>query len=77
MLSGFVDSHSHFPAAVSIQSIDINPTSISEPGIDTLKALQEKLITKAKKRNYAEKHINWIDGFGYDDTMLDIVSHPS
>ncbi len=77
MLPGFVDSHSHFPSAVAIQSIDVNPTPISEPGIDTLKALQEKLLAKAKERGYNEKQINWIQAFGYDDTMLDILKHPS
>lgn len=77
MLPGFVDSHSHFPSAVAIQSIDVNPTPISEPGIDTLKALQDKLLAKAKERGYKEKNINWIQAFGYDDTMLDILAHPS
>lgn len=79
MLPGFIDPHGHFPSALAILSIDLSPTPILEDGIDTLADLQNTLLQAAKDRNYdnSAPRVNWIQGFGYDDTMLDIKQHPS
>ena len=77
MFPGFVDSHGHFPSPIYVQQIDLSPSPIQEKGGNTLKELQEKLLEKAHERDYEGNHIQWIEGEGYDDTMLDIRQHPS
>lgn len=76
MLPGFIDPHGHFPTASSgLTSIDLNPSPIGDPGVNTLKQLQDKLIQSATDN--PDMYYLGISGSGYDDTLLDIKRHPT
>ncbi|MFG6359030.1 MAG: hypothetical protein K1W03_00375, partial [Mailhella sp.] len=76
MLPGFIDPHGHFPTASSgLTSIDLNPSPIGDPGVNTLAQLQDKLIQTAKEN--PDMYQYGISGSGYDDTLLDIKRHPT
>lgn len=76
MLPGFIDPHSHFPtAAVGLTSIALEPSPIGNPGVNTLKQLQDTLIKAAE--DHPDMYAYGISGSGYDDTLLDIKRHPT
>ncbi|MBL8631515.1 MAG: amidohydrolase, partial [Rhodospirillaceae bacterium] len=73
LLPGFIDAHGHFPfgAMVSITSVDLQ-----SPPVGTLKSIPE-LIARLKDRAAKTPKGQWIQGAGYDDTLLAEKRHPT
>ena len=76
MLPGFIDPHGHFPSALVVQTIDVSPTPIITPGVDSVADLRKKLIETTKQRD-PKGTFKWVQGFGYDDTMYEPQGHPT
>lgn len=73
VLPGFIDAHGHFPSTGLIEKhfVDLNSPPIgSVTSIDeTISALIEKAKTVPEG--------NWIQGRGYDDTLIAEMRHPT
>tara|TARA_B110000046_G_scaffold185742_1_gene228992 strand:+ start:2344 stop:4062 length:1719 start_codon:yes stop_codon:yes gene_type:complete len=72
LLPGLLDSHSHFPGAgMSLFMADLRSPPVGP--ITNIPALLTRLQQKAKDVPKGE----WVNGFGYDNLMLDENRHPS
>ena len=72
LVPGFIDAHGHFPASgLSVLGVDLNSPPIGS--VETLAQLQARLEVKAAETPEGE----WIFGFGYDDTLLAEMRHPT
>ncbi len=72
MLPGFVDGHSHFPASgINKVMVDLNSPPIGT--ITKMEDLKAALSARAK----TTKSGDWIQGLGYDDTLLAEKRHPT
>ena len=72
LLPGLIDSHSHFPGSgMSIFMADLRSPPVGP--ITNISALLTRLQEKAKDVPKGE----WVNGFGYDNLMLDENRHPS
>jgi predicted amidohydrolase YtcJ len=72
ILPGFIDAHGHFPGSgMRVIAADLNSPPIGDKTTmaDVLAALSERAAqTKAGA---------WVTGFGYDDTLLAEMRHPT
>ncbi len=79
MLPGLIDGHGHFPgyATTDLYNVNLYPTPIGD--CDDLKTIQERITIKSQGLGNATKaEPIWINGSGYDDTLLkDIGRHPN
>ncbi|MCT2530711.1 amidohydrolase [SAR92 clade bacterium H921] len=72
LLPGFIDSHSHFPGSgMSLFMADLRSPPVGP--ITNIPDLLTRLQEKAKSIPKGE----WVNGFGYDNLMLDENRHPS
>jgi len=72
LIPGFIDAHGHFPASgLSLLGVDLNSPPLGK--VTTLQQLQERLRARAQDTRAGE----WIFGFGYDDTLLQDMRHPT
>ena len=72
LLPGFVDAHGHFPGSgMGVISVDLNSPPIGK--VTTIAELQERLREKLSGKDDE----NWLSGFGYDDTLLAEMRHPT
>lgn len=72
LLPGLIDSHSHFPGSgMSLFMADLRSPPVGP--ITNIPALLKRLQDKAKDIPKGE----WVNGFGYDNLMLDENRHPS
>lgn len=73
MLPGFYAAHDHFPGSgrVAVSSVDLN-----SPPIGTIETMDE--LVAALSERAAETPVGeWIQGRGYDDTLLAEQRHPT
>ena len=73
MLPGFIDAHSHFPGSgeAALYSVNLSPPPVGT--VTTLPELIERLRQKAAVTPKGE----WIQGYGYDQTLLREGRHPT
>ena len=71
LLPGFIDAHSHFPAA-GIFSIVADLQSPPSGGVRSITDLVARLRERAVQTDDGE----WVVGVGYDDTLLEEARHP-
>jgi predicted amidohydrolase YtcJ len=72
LLPGFIDAHGHFPGSgMGEISVDLNSPPIGE--MTAMPQLVEALQQKAASLEPGE----WVSGFGYDDTLLAEMRHPT
>lgn len=71
-MPGFVDAHSHFPGSGLVAvAVDVNSPPIGKT--KNIVQLIEAIKNKAGKTPKGK----WILAFGYDDTMLEDMRHPT
>jgi hypothetical protein len=73
LLPGFIDAHGHFPESGINTLYKVDVTS---PPVGTTKSIAnliQRLQEKAQKTPKSE----WVQGFGYDDTLLTEKRHPT
>ncbi|NQY02878.1 MAG: amidohydrolase [Halieaceae bacterium] len=72
LLPGFIDAHGHFPGSgLTVIAADLNSPPIGDK-LDMADVL-EALAAKAATTESGE----WVQGFGYDDTLLAEKRHPT
>lgn len=72
IVPGFVDAHSHFPAAgLTEAGVDLTP-----PPTGNVATLQTLLNRVSQSATLLPVH-DWIVGFNYDDSSLDVARHPT
>ncbi|MDB4224344.1 amidohydrolase [Granulosicoccus sp.] len=72
ILPGFIDAHSHFPAA-GLTEAGIDLMSPPMGNVATLQILLKKVSGAASTLPAND----WIVGFNYDDSALDVARHPT
>jgi predicted amidohydrolase YtcJ len=76
MLPGFIDAHGHTTIG-GLQALSANLLSPPDGEIRDIDSLVETLKAWAKKNEATVKKINLIIGFGYDDSQLKELRHPT
>lgn len=73
LLPGFIDAHGHFPSSGLIEQhfVDLNSPPIGD--ITTIDEMIRALAAKAANTPAGE----WIQGRGYDDTLVAEMRHPT
>jgi len=73
VLPGFIDAHGHFPSSALIARhfVDLN-----SPPIGTVTTIDE-LVERLAQRAAGTPEGNWIQGRGYDDTLIAEMRHPT
>lgn len=72
LLPGFIDGHGHFMETGRSLGFKVD---LRSPPIGTIKNLDD-LAAAIKARVEATPKGKWIEGFGYDDTLLEEKRHP-
>jgi hypothetical protein len=72
LLPGFVDAHSHFPAA----GVDAIAADLNAPPIGTVRNIDE-LVARLGEWVPRRDAGDWVFGVGYDDTLLAEARHPT
>ena len=73
MLPGFIDAHGHFPESGVRELYHVDVTSPPVGTVQNIKDLLNKLREKAQRTPKGQ----WIQGVGYDDTLLAEKRHPT
>ena len=73
MLPGFIDPHSHILSAAENYSFRADLSSPPVGGVRSISDLKAKL----KAHMQSVQPGGWVLGFGYDDTLLEEVRHPT
>jgi predicted amidohydrolase YtcJ len=72
IVPGFVDAHSHFPTAgLTEAGVDLTPPPVGN--VATLQILLNRVSDAASTLPAND----WIVGFNYDDSSLDVARHPT
>lgn len=72
LLPGFIDAHGHFPGSgLTSIAADLNSPPIGNK--ETMAEVLASLRDEAAKRAPGE----WVSGYGYDDTLLAEMRHPT
>ena len=72
MLPGFIDAHGHFPGSgMSVIAADLNSPPIGD------KLTIEQVLATLREQAAATEPGDWVSGFGYDDTLLAEMRHPT
>lgn len=73
LLPGFIDAHGHFPESGirALYRVDCN-----SPPVGTTKSIAD-LIQRLKEKAQKTPKGEWVQGFGYDDTLLEDKRHPT
>ena len=72
LLPGFVDAHSHFPAA----GVDAIAADLNAPPIGTVRSIDD-LVARLGEWLPRKGEGEWVFGVGYDDTLLAERRHPT
>jgi len=72
LIPGFIDAHSHFPGS-GLEAVGVD---LNSPPIGKIKNISQALdaLKEKTRRNRKDK---WIIGYGYDDTMIEEMRHPT
>ena len=73
LLPGFIDAHGHFPVGAMLGR---SMVSIQSPPVGTLNTIAE-LIARLGERAQQTPKGQWVQGAGYDDTLLSEKRHPT
>lgn len=76
MVPGFVDAHGHV-TAIGLQALAANLLSPPDGGVGDIASLQQTLRDYAEANAARVQAINAIIGFGYDDSQLAELRHPT
>ena len=73
VLPGFIDAHGHFPSSglIARHFVDLN-----SPPIGTVQTLDD-IIARLAERAAATPPGEWVQGRGYDDTLVAEMRHPT
>ena len=72
IVPGFIDAHSHFPSAgLTEAGVDMTPPPLGN--VATLQILLNKVSEATGQLSMGE----WIVGFNYDDSSMDVLRHPT
>lgn len=72
LLPGFIDAHGHFPGS----GMKVVATDLNSPPIGTFTTMAQ--VMAAMKEHVANTEAGeWVNGFGYDDTLLAEKRHPT
>lgn len=74
MLPGFVDGHGHFPAQGSCDLYQVNLNSYP---LGTMTCIQDYVDALQKKAKEIDDRTQLIVGYGYDDTLITEMAHPT
>jgi hypothetical protein len=72
LLPGFVDAHSHFPAA----GVDVIAADLNAPPIGTVRSIDD-LVARLGEWVPRKGEGEWLFGVGYDDSLLADRRHPT
>src|SRR5712692_2075128 len=73
LLPGFIDAHGHFPESGVNALYRVNANS---PPIGTTQSIAD-IIARLREKAQKTPKGQWIQGFGYDDTLLAEKRHPT
>jgi len=73
LLPGFIDAHGHFPESGVNVLYRVNTNS---PPIGTTQSIAD-IIARLREKAQKTPKGQWIQGFGYDDTLLAEKRHPT
>jgi len=73
MLPGFIDPHGHFP---SQGSTDLTKVNLNSAPLGSMLAISDYIPALQAKVNMIDKG-EWVQGWGYDDTLVSDNRHPS
>lgn len=72
LLPGFIDAHGHFPGSgMRVIAADLNSPPIGV--VTTMAQVMDKMRSQAENTAAGD----WVIGFGYDDTLLAEMRHPT
>ena len=72
LMPGFIDAHGHFPGSgMSAIAADLNSPPIGD------KNTMAEVLDALAKRAESTPEGDWVTGFGYDDTLLAEMRHPT
>src|SRR5690625_1189288 len=69
LIPGFIDTHNH----ILMYSLNKNKVDCSTPPNKNIDDIMNRIKSKVEKSPHGE----WIEGYGYDDTLLDEKRHPT
>ena len=72
LLPGFIDAHSHFPAA----GLTAIAADLSSPPVGDVASIDEVVARMARQADETDAG-DWVWGIGYDDTLLREKRHPT
>ena len=74
MLPGFVDGHGHFPSQGQYDLYEVNLNSYP---LGTMTCVDDYIVALKAKSDEVNDPNQWIVGWGYDDTLVTDMAHPT
>jgi predicted amidohydrolase YtcJ len=69
LIPGFIDTHNH----ILMHALNMNKIDCSTPANKSIK----DILNKIQARSESVPTSKWIEGYGYDDTLLEEMRHPT
>ena len=69
LIPGFIDTHNH----ILMHALNMNKIDCSTPANKSIKNILDKIHDRSESAPPSE----WIEGYGYDDTLLEEMRHPT
>src|SRR5699024_3106758 len=69
LIPGFIDTHNH----ILMHALNMNKIDCSTPTNKSIKNILDKIRDRSEDVPLSE----WIEGYGYDDTLLEEMRHPT
>jgi predicted amidohydrolase YtcJ len=73
IIPGFVDAHSHFPGSAVVRRLLVDLNSPPIGGVNSI----DDIVTRLKERAGKVPAGQWLQGTGYDDTLIAEKRHPT
>lgn len=74
MLPGFVDGHGHFPSQGQYDLYEVNLNSYP---LGTMTSIKDYIVALKAKSEQINDATQWVVGWGYDDTLVEEMDHPT
>ena len=74
MLPGFVDGHGHFPSQGQYDLYEVNLNSYP---LGTMTCIDDYIVALKAKSDEINDPNQWVVGWGYDDTLVTEMEHPT